>query len=255
MPTEPGSTPEHTPQHSLATAAARQLATTTKTPPQMQGITSRWLLRMLPWVQVTGGTYRVNRRLTHTLGDGRVEFVSTRRGHRVIPSELRELPLLRGLPTTSPCSALAERFEQREYARGRHHRLPRRGRRPARPDRPRQGQQDRQPASTATRPCSACSPTATTSATRRSPGTQDTWEYTVKALTACTVLALRHGSFEDVADRSPALRAHLEAISSRATHRRTGTARRPSSWRPGTPASRRCRARSSTTSWRRASTS
>ncbi|MFD0803226.1 hypothetical protein ACFQZU_18140 [Streptomonospora algeriensis] len=29
---------------SLGTEAARKLATTTKTPPQMQGITSRWLL-------------------------------------------------------------------------------------------------------------------------------------------------------------------------------------------------------------------
>ena len=62
---------------SLGTAAARNLATTTKSAPQMQGITSRWLLRVLPWVEVTGGTYRVNRRLTYTVGDGRIEFVRT----------------------------------------------------------------------------------------------------------------------------------------------------------------------------------
>ena len=42
------------PQLSLGTAAARNLATTTKTQPQMQGISSRWLLRILPWVQVDG---------------------------------------------------------------------------------------------------------------------------------------------------------------------------------------------------------
>ena len=42
-------------QSSLATAAARNLATTTKSAPQMQEITSRWLLKMLPWVQVHGG--------------------------------------------------------------------------------------------------------------------------------------------------------------------------------------------------------
>lgn len=35
-------------QSSLGTAAARNLATTTKSAPQMQEITSRWLLRMLP---------------------------------------------------------------------------------------------------------------------------------------------------------------------------------------------------------------
>ena len=37
-------------QLSLSTGAARNLATTTKSTPQMQGITSRWLLRLLPWV-------------------------------------------------------------------------------------------------------------------------------------------------------------------------------------------------------------
>ena len=38
-------------QFSLATGAARNLTTTTKTPPQMQGITSRWLLKVLPWMR------------------------------------------------------------------------------------------------------------------------------------------------------------------------------------------------------------
>ena len=47
-------------------------ATTTKSAPQMQGITSRWLLRVLPWVEATGGAYRVNRRLSYAVGDGRV---------------------------------------------------------------------------------------------------------------------------------------------------------------------------------------
>src|SRR3954454_18233335 len=83
------------PATSLGTEAARNLATTTKSVPQMQGITSRWLLRMLPWVQVPGGSYRVNRRASHTLGDGRVEFTTTGSTVRVIPVELRELPLLR----------------------------------------------------------------------------------------------------------------------------------------------------------------
>ena len=56
---------------SLGTAAARNLATTTKSVPQMQGISPRWLLRMLPWVEVAGGAYRVNRRLSYAVGDGR----------------------------------------------------------------------------------------------------------------------------------------------------------------------------------------
>ena len=48
-------------QRSVTTATARKLATTTKTAPQMGSITPRLLLKLLPWVQVSGGTYRVNR--------------------------------------------------------------------------------------------------------------------------------------------------------------------------------------------------
>ena len=48
-------------QRSVTTSVARNLANTTKTPPQMMSVTPRWLLRLLPWVQVEGGTYRVNR--------------------------------------------------------------------------------------------------------------------------------------------------------------------------------------------------
>ncbi|MDQ3773416.1 MAG: Crp/Fnr family transcriptional regulator, partial [Pseudomonadota bacterium] len=73
------------PHTSLDTAAARNLATTTKSVPQMQEITSRWLLRMLPWVEVSGGTYRVNRRLSYAVGDGRVTFTTTGAEVRVIP--------------------------------------------------------------------------------------------------------------------------------------------------------------------------
>jgi len=48
-------------QRSIATATAKKLATTTKTPPHTGSITPRLLLKLLPWVQVDSGTYRVNR--------------------------------------------------------------------------------------------------------------------------------------------------------------------------------------------------
>ena len=48
-------------QRSVTTVTARKLATTTKTAPQMGSITPRLLLKLLPWVQVSGGTFRVNR--------------------------------------------------------------------------------------------------------------------------------------------------------------------------------------------------
>ncbi|MEU6251484.1 family 2B encapsulin nanocompartment shell protein [Streptomyces sp. NPDC047043] len=105
-------------QQSLSTAAARNLATTTKSEPQMQGISSRWLTRMLPWVNVPGATYRVNRRLSYTLGDGRVSFVKTGAKVQVVPAELGELPTLRGFTDGDALGALAEKFVQKEYEPG-----------------------------------------------------------------------------------------------------------------------------------------
>ncbi|CAI8761846.1 family 2A encapsulin nanocompartment shell protein [Methylocaldum szegediense] len=50
------------PSHlALGDLAARQLANATKTPPQMLGITPRWLVHLLPWVPVEAGIYRLNR--------------------------------------------------------------------------------------------------------------------------------------------------------------------------------------------------
>ncbi|MFD8232841.1 family 2B encapsulin nanocompartment shell protein [Streptomyces sp. NPDC059696] len=106
------------PQQSLSTTAARNLATTTKSAPQMQEITSRWLLRMLPWVEAKGGAYRVNRRLRHTVGDGRIEFVQEGATVRVIPRELGELALLRGFEDTDVLTALADRCAQRDFSAG-----------------------------------------------------------------------------------------------------------------------------------------
>jgi CRP-like cAMP-binding protein len=105
-------------QLSLSTDAAKQLSTTTKTVPQMQEITSRWLLRLLPWVQCSGGVFRVNRRLTYTLGDGRITFTTTGSDVRVIPAELTELPMLRGFDDMEVLEALAGRFNQREIEAG-----------------------------------------------------------------------------------------------------------------------------------------
>ncbi|SFD07997.1 family 2B encapsulin nanocompartment shell protein [Streptomyces aidingensis] len=103
---------------SLAPAAARQLATTTKTPPQNRAVTSRWLLRVLPWVPVTAGTYRVNRRLVHETGNGRIDFHATGTRVRMIPEELTELPALAGLDDQAALRALAGACVQREYTAG-----------------------------------------------------------------------------------------------------------------------------------------
>lgn len=103
---------------SLSTQAARKLATTTKTPPQMQGITNRWTQRILPWVEVKGGTYRVNRRVSYAVGDGRIDVVQTAERATVIPSELGEFPALRGYDDEDVLTALAGRFTQRQVDSG-----------------------------------------------------------------------------------------------------------------------------------------
>src|ERR1700691_5194978 len=62
------------PRLSLSAAAARNLATATVTVPQMTEITPRWLLRLLPWVDVDGGVYRVNRVASAAKGQRANEF-------------------------------------------------------------------------------------------------------------------------------------------------------------------------------------
>ena len=45
----------------LNTSAAQVLASSTKGAPIWEDITPRWLLKLLPWVQVKSGIYRINR--------------------------------------------------------------------------------------------------------------------------------------------------------------------------------------------------
>jgi hypothetical protein len=52
----------------LGERAARQLANTTKTPPQWRGASPRWLTQLLPWVPVEAGVYRVNQALDDKFG-------------------------------------------------------------------------------------------------------------------------------------------------------------------------------------------
>ncbi|MEU3339105.1 family 2B encapsulin nanocompartment shell protein [Streptomyces sp. NPDC002144] len=104
---------------SLSTQAARRLTTTTKSEPQMQAISSRWLLKALPWVDVRGGTYRVNRRLQLKIGRGRVQFEQNGANDiKVIPETLTELPVLRGYSDIDVLKEVATRFRVREVRAG-----------------------------------------------------------------------------------------------------------------------------------------
>lgn len=204
-------------QLSLSTAAARNLSTTTKTPPQMQSITSRWLLRLLPWVQVSGGVYRVNRRLTYTIGDGRVSFSNTGADVRVIPAELCELAPLRDFDDTGALGALAERFTRREYEPGdtivtagepadevvliAHGKISQLG----------EGKYGDQNTLAVLADGEYFGAGVLT-------GRELAWDFTAKALTTCTVLTLSRAALRETLEQSESLRAHLAAVASRSEH-------------------------------------
>jgi CRP-like cAMP-binding protein len=97
------------PRQSLSTEAARNLATTTKTVPQTAGITPRLLLRLLPWVNVTGGTYRVNRRKVMREEPHKIRITLENGQARVEASDLQELPLFRTVDA-SVASDIVARF-------------------------------------------------------------------------------------------------------------------------------------------------
>ncbi len=148
--------------------------------------------------------------LSYTRGDGRVTFVQTGAHVRVVPAELSELPPLRGFSDPDALAALAERFEQREFTPG-------------------------QLIVEAGRPADQVyliahgkvellgeGPYGDEAVTRlladgdtfggdvlNDP--DDSWEFTARAATATTVLALPHSAYQAVAERHPELSAHVEA--------------------------------------------
>lgn len=198
-------------QTALTTAAAKNLATTTKTPPQMQGISSRWLLRLLPWVEVPGGTYRVNRRLTYPVGGGRLSFVHTGAEARIVPPSLTELPPLRGLQDQELLTELAGRFVPRAFAAGEV--LAERG---APADevlvivhgKVRRIGEGRFGDSHAVLGTSADGDHFGAAALAR---TGAVWEHTARAATPGVLLALPRPAFDELAARSASLRAQLDA--------------------------------------------
>lgn len=205
---------ETTVRRSLSTQAARNLTTTTKTKPQMRGITTRWLLKMLPWVDVAGGTYRVNRRLTYAVGDGRLSFVSEGTTVRVVPAELRELPLLRDFDDDQVLTALAGRFEQREFAAG--DVIVRSGQPSTEIFLLAHGKAHKvAPGPYGDDQVVAVLADGDHFGSEVLAGREEPWRFTVRAVTPCTVLVLAGQSFQQMNGQSEALRTHLQEALSR----------------------------------------
>ncbi len=104
-------------QRSVTTSTARNLATTTKTSPKMMSITPRWLLSLLPWVQVNGGTYRVNRTKVELTKADRIEVDISEGVASFLPEGLRSVPLFSGL-SDAILSRIANRFRMEEVTLG-----------------------------------------------------------------------------------------------------------------------------------------
>ncbi|WP_410645918.1 family 2B encapsulin nanocompartment shell protein, partial [Amycolatopsis sp. lyj-346] len=164
--------------------------------------------------EVSGGAYRVNRRLSYAVGDGRVTFTTTGTQVRVIPPELGELAPLRGYDDQDVLTELADRFTQQEY----------------------------QPGDTLAEfgsPADHVYLLAHGKITKTGTGAygdqvtlatladgdhfgehtllhpDSIWEYTAKAVTTCTVLALPRTAFDDLLTRSHTLQTHLDAYRAR----------------------------------------
>ena len=84
-------------QDSFTQDAARNLATTTKSVPQMVGITPRYLTRLLPWVEVNSGTYRVNRQKVVLMQREKIRFDFEGGNSHLQASHLKTLSLFRNV--------------------------------------------------------------------------------------------------------------------------------------------------------------
>jgi len=104
-------------QRSVTTATARQLATTTKTAPQMGSITPRLLLKLLPWVQVNSGTYRVNRTKVELKKAERIEVEYLEGIPSFRSDSLRRIPLFSNIDEEI-VNRLAKRFVIEEVELG-----------------------------------------------------------------------------------------------------------------------------------------
>lgn len=102
---------------SVGIAAARSLTTTTKTAPKHLGVTPRWLVALLPWVEVPGGTYRVNRRRRLELEPPRIAIAINGGVASLDPAALRNVPIFNDLDDDA-LGAIASRFTVKDFDAG-----------------------------------------------------------------------------------------------------------------------------------------
>jgi len=102
--------------HTLSVRAARTLSHPTLTVPQMLAESPRWLLHLLPWVNVPGGVYQINRRRIVLRQSDRIATHFEGDAARLEPAPLRALSLLRTADETLLSAIVGLFVEERRGA-------------------------------------------------------------------------------------------------------------------------------------------
>jgi CRP-like cAMP-binding protein len=100
---------------SLSKEQARVLATTHKTRPMMEAISSRNLIKVLPWINVQGGFYRVNRRLVIEIRGRKVSFIKDPLA--IFPESLRQMPSFKHIKEDAILDQIAASAVEENFAK------------------------------------------------------------------------------------------------------------------------------------------
>jgi hypothetical protein len=104
-------------QQSVSTEAARLLANTTKSAPQYIGSSPRWLVRLLPWLPLEAGTFRINRLKVVAPPPHLVDVDDAGASSSVSPESLHAVPALRSL-SADALAAIADALVVEQYSAG-----------------------------------------------------------------------------------------------------------------------------------------
>ncbi len=102
---------------SLPKEQARPLTEISKTRPQMESISSRNLLKYLPWVNVSGGYYRVNRRQILEIRPGMVTFDTSDSTPRIFAPSLSQMPCLSNIEDDELLKRIAAVAEEEKFTK------------------------------------------------------------------------------------------------------------------------------------------
>jgi CRP-like cAMP-binding protein len=207
------------PGASLGMHAARLLASTTKSAPQMQQISPRWLLRMLPWEDVPGAVFRVNQRRTYPVEDVRVSFSHSAGVLQVTPESLRELPFLWQFEDLGVLQEVSARFALRRVSQG--NPIVQAGDEAAQIVLVAAGKVVQvQPGFFGDEIVTGALIEGHFFSYRVERDGVDQWPFTARAATDCTVLTLSRAGFEEVVNRSPSLHQHLARFRAQSARQR-----------------------------------